>query len=503
MKTACLPACAWMLLSLAVASHAAEPALTIYNQNFAVVRERIKLDLKRGVNPVRFADTTVHLEPDTVVLRDPAGRRQFRILEQNFRADPVSQELLLSLYEGQTIEFEVRRGEAVERVSGRIIRSGYVPHYSAMSRYGPQYSVTQMAAARGGTGQPVIEVDGRLQFSLPGLPLFPALPEESLLKPALNWLIETDQAGPLDAELAYLSGGMRWEAAYNAVAGEKGDRLDLVGWVTVDNQSGRTFEQARIKLMAGDVSRARADEALVFARAAAISGAGVLSPPVTERTFDEYHLYSLARATTLRDRETKQVEFIRAHGVESQTIYVYDGARLEGSRWRGHDPESLRRQPEYGADSNPKVWVMRELANSAANNLGIPLPRGKVRFYRQAEDGQIEFTGENTIDHTPKDERLRIYTGNAFDLAGDRRRTAFKIASSDRQADESFEIRLRNRKTAPVEIRVVERLYRWHNWEVTQHSNAFLQSDSRTIEFRISLGPDEEKVVSYSVRYTW
>ena len=483
----------------------AEPALTIYNQDFAVVRETIPLDLQRGVNSVRFADTTAHVEPDSVMLRDPEGRHALQILEQNYRADPVSQGLLLSLYEGKTIEFLVRQGDAEKIVEGKIVRSGYMPHQSGLSRYGQQYAQTQARYAYGASGQPIVEVDGKLRFQLPGMPLFPALADDTILKPTFHWVIETDRRGSFDAELSYVTGGMSWEADYNLVAPEQGDVLDIVGWVTLDNQSGKTFEDARIKLVAGDVSKLQPDDTSRprFAMSDAIGGMGGMRPPVTEKAFDEYHLYTLQRPTTMHDRETKQVEFVRASGVTSRRFYVYDGAQIDRNRYRNWDMQSIRQDQNYGTLSNPKVWVMREFENTEENNMGIALPKGRLRFYRRDDDGQLQFTGENMIDHTPRDETARVYTGNAFDLVGERRRTNFKIDTNRREIDESFEIKVRNHKKETAEIRVVEHLYRWVTWEITEHSNAFNKLDSQMIEFRIQLEPDEEKTVTYSVHYTW
>lgn len=487
----------------------AEPALTIYNQNFAVVRDVVPLDLKDGISTVRFTETTAHLEPDSVILRDPKGRVTLQIIEQNYRADPVSEALLLSLYEGKTINFLVKEPNKPERlVPGKIIRSGYVPHSQlAMRRYGQNYYQSQMAAAYGtsGTAQPVIEVEGELQFSLPGVPRFPKLADDTILKPTLDWRLRADKPGRLDAELCYVTGGMSWEADYNVVAPEKGDLLDLTGWITMDNQSGKSFPDARIKLLAGDVSKLQPDDGRGIANqwASTASFADSASQPVKEKSFDEYHLYTLSNATTLHDRETKQVEFVRAAGVKSDRIYVYDGVFIDRNQYRGYRMENIRSQEEYGTQSNPKVWVMREFKNSEANHLGIPLPKGRVRFYRQDDDGQLQFIGENLLDHTPKDELLRIYTGNAFDLAGERKRTKYKGDSSNHWVDESFEIKLRNHKKEAVEIRVVEHLYRWTNWDIRENSNTFLKTDAQTIEFRIPLKPDEERVVSYLVHYSW
>jgi hypothetical protein len=460
----------------------AEPALTIYNQNFAVVRDTVPLDLKSGVNEVRYADATARVEPDSVILRDPTGRHSLQILEQNYRNDPVTQELLLSLFEGKTIDFERMRmkdnTQMPEIIRGKIVRSGFVPG--------------------GAPVQPIIEVNGKLQFSLPGQPLFPDLGDDTVLKPTLNWLLQSDKSGKFDAEVGYITEGFTWESDYNLVSPEKGDLVDLVGWVTLNNYSGKTFRDAKIKLMAGDVNRIQRFVTPIGAmRMKTMNMAAEAAPAVTEKAFDEFHLYSIARPTTLRDQETKQVEFVHAERVIAPTIYVYDGA--PGYRFYGE----LNYDLGYGMEGNKKVIVMREFVNSDTNHLGMPLPAGKLRFYRRDADGQLEFVGENQIDHTPRNETIRVTTGNAFDLVGERKQSSFHVDTSDKWMDESFEIKLRNRKKEPVEIRVVEHLYRWSNWEITQKSDEFAKKDSQTIEFRVPVKPDEEKTVAYTVHYSW
>ena len=491
----------------ALAAIAADPALTIYNQNFAVVRDTVPLDLKEGVNDVSFADTTAHLEPDSVILRDPSGKQKLQILEQNYRNDPVSQELLLSLFEGKTIDFLVK-GEAKpdQTIQGKIIRSGYMPHsQEAMQRYGQQYYQTQMAYANGAPGQPIIEVDGKIQFGLPGQPIFPSLGDDTILKPMISWKLATDAPAKLDAELAYITGGMSWQADYNVVAAEDSDLLEIVGWVTMDNQSGKTFENAKIKLMAGDVNKIQNQNGMAQDQAFAVAGMSMAMnsamAPVTQKAFDEYHLYTLPHETTLHDGETKQVEFIHATGVKSEKIYVYDGVKINWQQWQ-YNPQGMRQNEEFGAESDTKVAVMREFKNSEENHLGMPLPKGRVRFYKQ-DDKQLEFTGENEIDHTPQDELVKIYTGNAFDLVGERARTSFKVDNSNEWAEEAFAIKLTNHKKEPVEIRVVEHLYRWTNWDITEKSDTFLKTNAQEIEFRVQLKPDEVKTVTYKVHYSW
>jgi hypothetical protein len=469
-----------------------QPALTIYNQNFFVAREHLPMDLKSGVNRVEFAGIAAHLEPDSVILRDPAGR-SLQVLEQNYRNDPVSQELLLSFYEGKTIDFLVQAGEKQQTVRGKIVRSGYTPG---------------LAYGQGaGFGQPIIEVDDVLRFGLPGLPMFPSLAGDSILKPTLTWLVQTNAPGKFDAEVSYVSGGMSWQSDYNLVVsdgpGGKTDLLDMVGWVTMRNQSGKTFENARIKLLAGDVSKIEtgAVSSRVYAAAKMAADEAAAAPVVREKSFDEFHLYTLERPTNLHDNETKQVEFVRSTGIHAQRIYVYDGAKTD--MYGYYNPEQIRQDANYGTQSNPKIWVMEEFKNADTNHLGIALPKGKLRFYRRDSDGSLQFVGENVIDHTPKDEMIRVFTGNSFDVVGERRRTNYHVESSQHWMEESFEIHVRNHKKEPVSVRVVEHMYRWTNWKLIDQSQTSRKTDAQTTEFPVTVAANGEQIVTYTVHYSW
>ena len=397
------------LASLAAAAllpAAAEPSLTIYNQGFAVVRDSVPLDLKAGITEAHFSGMTAQAETDSVILRDPAGKVKFQILEQAYRNDPVSSGLMLQLNEGKTIGFEIREPNKPNRsVQGKIIRSGYVPG--------------------GAPVEPIVEMDGKLQFSLPGQPVFPSLGEENILKPALAWQINAPAAAKINAEVAYVTQGFSWQASYNLVAPEKGDLVEIVGWITIQNDSGSGFQNAKIKLMAGDVNKVQSPHSPMAKRGfPMIAEMAMDAPPVvSEKAFDEFHLYTLANRVTLRDKETKQVEFIRATGVKADRLYIYDGAVLSG--WRVG--MSVGADAGYGTTSHKKVNVYREFKNSEANQLGIPLPKGRVRFYSQDDDRQLEFVGENNIEHTPKGELVRVFIGDSFDLVGDRKRSNFKI----------------------------------------------------------------------------
>jgi len=483
-------------LTLFATAQDTAPALTIYNQNFFVARDHLTLDLKAGSNHIEFAGVTAHLEPDSVILRDLTGR-PLQILEQSYRNDPISQELLLSFYEGKTLDFAVGRnadGSDV-KIQGRVIRSGYIPT-TYINGYPQQAS-----------SQPIVEINGILRFGLPGEPRFPALSADSILKPTLTWQLATTQAGRSEAEISYVSGGMTWQSDYNLVVsdGAKNSNmnlLDLVGWITMQNHSGKTFENARIKLMAGDVSKLQgpvSQNAYRLEAKAMDMAAG--APVVREKSFDEFHLYTLERPATLHDNETKQVEFVRATGIQAQRLYIYDGA--ETGQYTYYSPEQIRNEPGYGTASNPKVFVMQELKNSEANHLGIALPKGRLRFYRRDTDGSLQFIGENAIDHTPKDEMIRVYTGNAFDIVGERKRTNFHVESNQHWMDETFKIHVRNHKKEAVNVRVVEHLYRWNNWKLTDQSRPSKKRDAQTVEFPVEVAADGEQIVTYTVHYSW
>jgi hypothetical protein len=490
--------------SAAIDQEAAAPSMTIYNGGFGVVRQIVPLELQSGINSVRFADTTAHVETASVILRDPSGLHKMQILEQSYRADALSQQLLLSLNEGKVIEFEKPDHSIIK---GKIIRSGYQPHTNSYQTYGQQYYQEQMAMTQE-AGTPIIEVDGKLIFGLPGTPIFSSLGEDTILKPELDWKMRTENPGAFNAEVSYITGGMRWQSDYNLVAPENcgpGPKcpMEMIGWVTFDNQSGKTFQNARVKLMAGDVNKLTQPESRAYAmKAMDVMEVNAAAPPVvTEKAFSDLHLYNLANPVTLRDRETKQVEFIRASIKDAERLYIYDGANYD--QYRGWNVESIRQNPEYGTQSNPKVWIMQQFKNNEANGLGMPLPQGRLRFYKRDSDGRLEFTGENQITHTPKDELVRVYTGNAFDVVGERRRTDYHVDNNAHTIDESFEIKVRNHKDEPVDVRVVEHLYRWSNWQITSATFKHDRTDSRTAEFRVTVPKDGEQILRYTVHYSW
>ena len=464
-----------------LAAFAAGPQVTIYNDGFATVKEDRSLALAEGVSEVRVTDMSRQLEPDSVMLRElsaePFG---VQILEQSFVNDPLTEGLLLYQMEGQTLRFEEKREDGtVKEHVGKLVRSGYVPG--------------------GGSEQPIVEEDGAVRFSLPGQPVFEGIDPNAFLKPSLVWQIASKKAGECPIEVAYVTAGMSWEATYNLVMpAEGGDLFDVSGWISLRNDTGKDFVDAAVKLIAGDVQKVqqpvpRMPKRMVFAAAAEAD----FDLP-EERAFDEFHLYTLPRTVRVRNNELKQVEFLRASGVMGNRYYVYNP--LVGFGYYG----GVQMDPDYGTTADKKVGVRIEISNSETNGLGVPLPKGRMRLYRTDVDGRREFTGENQMDHLPKNELLKLDMGSAFDLVGERKRMDFQVDTTAKKMTESFEIKLRNRKEKDaVEIRVVEPLVRCANWKIVSSSLPYAKFDSHTVEFRAPVPADGETVLTYTVQYSW
>lgn len=480
MKTA-IGLLGWLL---PLAALAAGPQVTIYTGGFATVKEQRTLELSEGVAEERITDMSRLLEPDSVMLRE-LSKEPFgvKILEQSFINDPLTEGLLLYQMEGREIRFEERREDGtVKEHVGRLIRSGYVP-------------------GAGLQEEPIVEMEGAVRFALPGRPVFEGIDPNAFLKPSLVWQLAARRAGKCPVEIAYVTAGMTWEATYNLVAPAEGsDEFDLTGWISLQNHTGKDFVDADVKLIAGEVQKEkpaapRMRREIRYALAKAPDDAALPQ----ERAFDEFHLYTLPRSIRIRNNELKQVEFLRASGVKGQRSYVYNP--LIGVRYYG----GVNQDPDYGLTDSRKVGVRIEISNSETNRLGVPLPRGKMRLYRTDDtDGRREFVGENTIDHLPKNETLKLDLGIAFDLVGERKRTDFKVDTTAKRMSESFEIKLRNRKEkAPVVIRVIEPLYRCASWKIAAASQPYEKVDSHTIEFRVPVPADGEAIVTYRVEYWW
>lgn len=480
-------------------SATAPTQLTIYNQDFAVARTTIPLDLHAGTNEVLTTNVTSQLEPDSVVLRDPTGRNLIKVAEQNYDAAVVNQQWMLEKNEGKIIDFEVQperqfptaTGEIhdvpAKFVQGRILRAG-----------------NQIAG-----DQPLIEVDGKMQFHLPGTPVFPANTDGLLLKPTLHWQIDSAKAASFPAELDYITGGMSWQATYNVVLPETTDitgteQADIIGWVTIQNNSGTDFPQAAIQLMAGDVSKIyNVVHGRGIGYGVGVPGGimgGIGSGVPTQKAFDDFHLYDLHRTLALHNGETKQVQFLEASQISVQRTYQYEGNNPVVQPFY---PGFHNEQQYLGDSGNTHVSVVEEIKNSTANHLGMPLPAGRMRLYRRDTGGQMQFVGENMINHTPAEQTVKVVSGNAFDVTAKRRQTDFHVDGLHRTMEESFEIKLSNQKEQPITVHAVEHLTRCENWEITAKSSDFTKRDSSTIDFPISVPAKGDATLTYTVHYTW
>jgi hypothetical protein len=443
-------------------------ALTIYNQDLALVRDHRALTLKSGLNNVRITDVAAQIDPTSVhfqSLTDPEGTS---VLEQNYEYDLVNTRKLMQRYLDQRI--------AMVTADGTVYSGTLLSGDGNIILASPNGSVT------------VVNQSRVQEFK------FPKLPEGLITRPTLLWQLSATKAGKHDVEINYLTGGMSWQANYVALVSEDDKQMDLNGWVTINNRSGATFKDADLKLIAGNVRKVK--QALTEKTRVAMEAAvPTATPQFTERGFFEYHLYTLQRPTTLKNDSTKQIEFTTATGVPVEKIYIYDGSQFRYVPGRGPITTA-----DLGFSGNKRVNVLLEFKNEKKAGLGIPLPKGVVRVYKEDADGSSQFIGEDRIDHTPKDETIRLHVGDAFDIVGERKQTDFRKLS-DRLLEESFEITLRNHKETAVTVRVVEHLYRWSDWEIVKESQKHTKSDSNTIVYKVRVPANGEAKVSYTVRY--
>jgi hypothetical protein len=482
--------------------------LTIYNQDFAVIRTPVDLDLHAGTTEVSETNVTAEVEPDSVVLRDVTGRRPIHILEQNYDGSLRVQAQMLAKFEGKTIQFGIQMSDgSMKLVPGKIIRAGYVPQFDLLQRYGQNYFYQNQGINQ--QEQPLVEVEGTLRYGLPGIPQFPSDTPGLTLRPTLHWLIASEKAARFSAELDYITRGLRWDATYNVIApaqdGPAGQRLDMSGWVNVTNESGTEFHDASLQLMAGDISKLMNTNGgpttmTGMGQSMVVNRAPGDQQQITQKSFDDYHLYDLHRSATLLDHQSKQIEFLNVVGIPAERVYVYDGFKFAGQNGQMYYQWN---QENFGNGTNKKVWIMQEFKNSDANHLGMPLPKGRMRFYRRDADGSLQFVGENTIDHTAKDEAVKVYLGNAFDITGERTRSDFRSEMQARIIIESYKVVVKNAKDSVAPVRVVEHLYRTANWDISKNNSPFTKTDSQTMEFNVEVPAHGEKEVTYTVTYTW
>jgi hypothetical protein len=472
-----------------VASDRTHVDLTIYNQNLSLIREERTIDLGKGMGTVVIPDIPATIDGTSLHFSSLTDPMSVRVLEQNYEYDLVSQSKLLEKYIGKEVQF-VRLNEETKKeftVKGKLLTAGMQSQYQP----GGRYSLSDGMVA---------EINGKIEISPEGRLILPDLPEGLILKPQLEWLVSCSHPGKHETEISYLAGQLSWNANYVALLDSDDSHLDMTGWVTVTNNCGTNFKDAGLKLVAGDVNIVQQEFNRVspMAKGAMVNEA---APQFKQGDLFEYKIYSLQRTTDLNNDETKQIELVSGRKITSLKQFIYDGIADQWRYW--FQNPSYRNQESFGQQSNTKVGVYVTFRNDQKSGLGIPLPKGKVRVYKRDEEGKEQFIGEDEIDHTPKDEELRLYLGNAFDIVGERAQTDFKAASSGRMIEETITIKVRNHKNSTAEVQVYEHPWRWSEWKITNASTDFVKVDQSTIKFPVKIGKDEEKVITYTIRYTW
>ncbi len=434
--------------------------ITVYNDNMALVNDHRTIELKEGINEVRFSNVTARIDPTSVWFSSLTDPENTKVLEQNFEYDLVDTNKLLAKFVDEKIKVVTKDGTVYQ---GKLLgNSGGI------------------ILQKDDGSTVVVQSDNVRELS------FPSLPEGLITKPTLMWLLEAGQSGAHDISVSYLTAGMDWRADYVLSLSPDDSKADLTGWVSVDNKSGATFKEAHLKLVAGELHRALpTPEPRVLMRAE--KAVPVPTKQVEERAIFEYHLYDVKRPVTLKDNQTKQIEFVTAGGIPVEKWFVLDSGR--SYFWRGDRQQG-------------NVQVQIRFKNDSDSGLGIPLPKGKVRIYKADTDGSQQYIGEDAIDHTPKDENVRLTVGKAFDVVGERVMTDHRNLG-DRARQESWKITLRNHKESDVTVHVIEHPGNWAEWEVVKESQEHHKLDAGTMEYVVKVPANGEAEVTYTIVYRW
>jgi hypothetical protein len=437
-----------------------EVSITVYNQNFGLVREVRTMDLPSGRTALEFADVSQQIQPETVSIKALTG--QLHVLEQNYRYDLLSPQKLLEKYVGKHVKV-YRRNE----------KTGAEDVFDA-----------EVLSVAQGT---VMRINGEITYDFPGRIAFPEIPQNLIAKPSLVWMLEGGQARQ-KVEVTYLTANLNWNADYVFVINDTQSAGDLTGWVTLNNTTGTSYENAKLKLVAGDVQRVQAQTTTLARYRSMEKEDDAKKKQFTEESFFEYHLYTLDRPTSLLTSEQKQVTLLEAQGVHIDKRLIFFGAEYY---YRG----------QYGqVVSNQKVGVYLDVDNKETNHMGMPLPKGTVRVYMADKSGSKQFIGEDTIDHTPRDEKIRIKMGEAFDVVGDRKQMDYKVFGSC-TSESTWEISLRNHKDTATEVEVYEPV--GGDWELISQSHPSTKKDAHTFTFKPNVPARGEVKITYKVRVKW
>ncbi len=431
-------------------------ALTIYNQNLGLVKDRREIHLGPGSGELRFMDVAAQIIPTSVSIA-PLSGGMLQVLEQNYEYDLLSPQKLMDKYVGKDVKLYQKN-----------------PH--------TEREEVVTATLLSNNGGPVYRIGDEITFGHPGRLIFPGVPDDLIARPTLVWLLESAAGDSRTIEASYLTGGISWRADYVVTLSEKDDQATLAGWVTIDNRSGATYRNASLKLVAGDVNRVR-EEPTRFAksmRAEAMAPA----PQFQEEAFFEYHLYTLQRPSTIKENQTKQISLVTADAEPVKKEFLLKG-------------ESFYYYSPAGEAVKQKVGVFVEMENRKEHNLGMPLPKGIVRVYKRDAGGSLQFVGEDTIDHTPEKETVRVKLGDAFDVVGERKQTEWKKIAADTY-EAAFEIKLRNHKKEDITVKVVEPVP--GDWQMLLSSHPHEKGDAFSAVFKVPVPKDGEATLSYRVR---
>lgn len=443
--------CLLLLASAAVrAQERQDVSLTVYNDDLGLVTEVRKIKMPAGKSEIRLSEVPSRIDPTSVHFRSLTSPDKVSILEQNYQYDLVSPAKLLDRYLDQKVKASTASGKLYEGILKAFDGSNLVLE----------------------SGGSIVTL--RLTDNLQNLE-FPSLPQGLITRPTLVWL--ADNRGPRDQEcqVSYMTGGINWHAEYVAVLDRGETSIDLGAWVSLDNRSGSSYRNARLKLIAGEVNRVQPSPPR-YDRMAKGLMAPEAAPQFQEQPFFEYHLYSLHRRADVADNEIKQVSLFPNCQVPVKKVYTYDGS------------------------SGSRIRVNLEFRNDKASGLGMALPMGKVRIYQRDRDDIQQFIGEDLIGHTPMDEKIRLFLGNAFDLVGERSQKDYKRID-DRTQEQTIVIKLRNHKEQAVEVVVVEQLP--GDWKMMNSSHKYNKRSASVIEFAIPIPRDGEAALSYTFRYKW
>jgi hypothetical protein len=443
---------------------------------YAMIKQDRMIKIQKGQFELKFDDVTSQIDPTTVSFSTPNNPGSAYVLDQNYQFDIVSTQKLLAKYVGQEVIVEQTSGGTNKTIRGKLL---------------------------GTNGGIIVQQDngGVITLNSYDSVAFPSLPGGLLTKPTLLWLLKGKKTTDEMARVTYQSKGMTWWADYNLTLKQDGDKcqMDLSSWVSLLNQAGSSFEDTKLKLIAGDVHRAEPayPQSRVLAKNMMVAemDAGV---GFQEKSLFEYHLYTLPRRVDLPNNSTKQIElFPAAYNVECSKDLVFNGSQIFNHHY--YNPIQDR---NYMRSTKPKVKAYLSFENSKDKGLGMPLPAGRIRVSQLDDaDNSLEFIGEDIIDHTPRNETISIELGNSFDVVGERKQTNIIVGKNE--ITETFEIKLRNQKETSTKIKVVEPLYRWSNWKINESSDKYSKLNSSTIEFNVKLNPEEEKVLTYTVHYWW